>query len=87
MNQPTTPQQAFLDRIASPEGLPIIQFQNGDTINVIRSKDATVFVISAKSRLEGGKPVHLASIVFNDHFPRIQPHHLEAVLGWIKENG
>lgn len=86
MSQHPTPQQALFDRIASPEGLPIIQFQNGDSISLIRSQDATVFTITAKPRIEGASPIHLGTIVFNDSFPRIQPHHLQAILDFIQAN-
>jgi len=72
--------------IASPEGLQIIHFQNGDTINLIRSKDCTVYKISAAPRIKGATPTHIASIIFNDHFPALKPVHLQAILDFIRDN-
>ncbi len=71
---------------STEQGVQIIHFQNGDSIHLIRSKDCTVFKILAKPRIEGASPTHIASIVFNDAFPALNPTHLQAIVDFISDN-
>lgn len=82
----TTSPKAFLDAINSPEGLPVVKFQNGDTISIQGSTDAIAFRITAKPRIDGGSPIHLGTIVLNNSFPKITHDHLTAIADFIKAN-